>query len=125
MTRTYATLDVPPLFWKFVKEALEKAGYQHALMEDGTIDMNGIGLIASVSEPENDLQLVGETERGYEVFREPNRVGGHTYWSTEVGNGVVVWDTSLVSRGTLQLALNLEDARHAEEQSGKQTIPPT
>jgi hypothetical protein len=115
-TRTYVTLEVPPLFWQFVKRKLEEAGYNHAIMEDGEIDMHGIALTPNqgIPEPRTDLTHIGETKRGYQVFVEDNTVGGHTYWSDEVGNGVVVWDTSLVSKETLQLALNLEDTRHAE-----------
>ena len=92
MTRTYVTLDVPPLFWKFVKEQLEKAGYHHAIGENGELDMHGLALTPDrgIPEPRSDLKLVGETVEGHEIFREENTVGGHTYWSTEVGNGVVV-----------------------------------
>jgi hypothetical protein len=120
ITRTYVTMEVPPLFWKFIKEELEKAGYTHAIGGDGELDMHGIALVPdrSIPEPRADLKHVGETPLGYSIFREDNTVGGHTYWSDEVGNGVVVWDTSLVSKDTLQRTLNLEDARHAEEETG-------
>jgi hypothetical protein len=111
-------MEVPPLFWNFIKKELEKAGYTHAIGDNGELDMHGIALTSdrSIPEPRTDLKNVGETERGYQIFVEDNTVGGHTYWSDEVGNGVVVWDTSLVSKDTLLKTLNLEDARHAEEQ---------
>lgn len=36
---------------------------------------------------------------------EDNKVGGKRYWSDEIGGGVVVWDTSLVSREMVLLAV--------------------
>lgn len=42
------------------------------------------------------------------LYREPNEVGGHRWWSDEVGGGVVVWDTSLVDAQTLRDALEAE-----------------
>ncbi len=50
----------------------------------------------------------GTTSRGYTLFRCPNEVGGHTYWSDEVGDGILVWDTCLVDAETLRLALAIE-----------------
>lgn len=54
------------------------------------------------------LTEVGETSRGYKLYRAPNPVGGNTYWSDEIGGGVVVWDTCLVGEETLRLALSVE-----------------
>lgn len=54
------------------------------------------------------LEEVGRTFRGYTIFREPNEVGGHRYWSDEVGGGVVAWDTSLVSTETLAACVAIE-----------------
>jgi hypothetical protein len=51
--------------------------------------------------------------RGNTLFREENEVGGHRYWSDEIGGGVVVWDTSLVSEEMLKLAL-IEEAKRRE-----------
>lgn len=51
---------------------------------------------------------VGETSRGYTLYRQTNGVGGYTYWSDEIGSGVMVWDTALVGLETLQLAIKVE-----------------
>lgn len=49
--------------------------------------------------------------RGNHLHVEPNEVGGHRYWSDEIGGGVVVWDTSLVSPEMIRLALAAEEKR--------------
>lgn len=48
-----------------------------------------------------------------------NDAGGRTYYSDEVGGGVVIWDTSLVDGATLLAAMAMEAAllyREAEEE---------
>lgn len=55
------------------------------------------------------LEEVGTTDRGYTIFREVNEVGGHRYWSDEIGGGVVAWDTCLVDAGTLRECLRIEE----------------
>jgi hypothetical protein len=59
---------------------------------------------------ENKLVKIGETKIGHDIFREPNEVGGHRYWSTSVGGGVVIWDTCLASIEELEIAINYEKA---------------
>lgn len=54
------------------------------------------------------MQFVGITSRGYSIFVQDNEVGGKTYWSDEIGGGVIVWDTSLVSRESVEFALKKE-----------------
>ena len=56
------------------------------------------------------LDEVGTTSRGYTIFRERNEVGGHRYWSDEIGGGVVVWDTCLADSETLRRCLEIEAA---------------
>lgn len=58
-----------------------------------------------------------EDSRGNRLYVEENEVGGHRYWSDEIGGGVVVWDTSLVSREMLLLALEVEEKREKEEKT--------
>lgn len=43
-THTYAELRVSEEAYDEIRALLEAAGYQHAFMEDGAIDMHGIGL---------------------------------------------------------------------------------
>lgn len=49
------------------------------------------------------------------LYRQENEVGGHTYWSGEVGGGVMVWDTSLVDSSTVLAALTEEARRDRAE----------
>lgn len=61
------------------------------------------------------LKEIVEDSRGNRLYVEANEVGGHRYWSDEIGGGVVVWDTSLVSVEMLQLALTAEASRTADD----------
>ena len=54
---------------------------------------------------------VGRLPNGATLYREPNEVGGHRYWSDEIGGGVCVWDTSLVTDATLLAAIVEEHRR--------------
>lgn len=45
---------------------------------------------------------------GYTLFVQDNGCGGRSYWSDEVGCGVLVWDTCLVSVDTLRAAMESE-----------------
>jgi hypothetical protein len=58
---------------------------------------------------------VGKDSRGNTLFVEDNEVGGKRYWSDEIGGGVVVWDTALVSPEMLRLALADEEITAEEE----------
>jgi len=51
---------------------------------------------------------VGQTSRGYRIYREPNGAGGHRYWSDAIGGGVVIYDTCLASPEEIKLALKIE-----------------
>lgn len=64
---------------------------------------------------EGKLEEVCQLPNGSTLYREPNEVGGHRYWSDEVGGGVMAWDTCLVGRGTLLAALVEEERRHRTE----------
>jgi hypothetical protein len=54
------------------------------------------------------MKEVCQDSRGNTLYVEENEVGGRRYWSDEIGGGVVVWDTSLVSPEMVQLALDTE-----------------
>jgi hypothetical protein len=54
------------------------------------------------------MKEVCQDSRGNILYVEDNEVGGRRYWSDEIGGGVVVWDTSLVSLEMMQLALDAE-----------------
>lgn len=55
---------------------------------------------------------------GYTLFVKDNEAGGRTYYSDEVGCGVIVWDTVLVNEDTL-LAAILEEKRAAMKECGR------
>lgn len=46
-THTYAELEVSAAAYDEIAKLLRTAGYHQAFMEDGTIDMHGIGLTAA------------------------------------------------------------------------------
>ena len=52
---------------------------------------------------------------GCTLYREENGVGGHRYWTDEVGGGVMLWDTCLVDSSTL-LAAIVEEQREKRRQ---------
>ncbi len=57
------------------------------------------------------MEEVTQDSRGHTLFVIDNKVGGKRYWSDEIGGGVLVWDTSLVSTEMLQLALKQESGK--------------
>lgn len=56
------------------------------------------------------MKVVCRLPNACTLYREPNGVGGHRYWSDEVGGGVMLWDTCLVAPETLMAAM-VEEAR--------------
>lgn len=54
------------------------------------------------------LEKVVELQNGTSIYREPNEVGGHRYWSDSIGGGVMIWDTSLASIDELEVAIRYE-----------------
>lgn len=64
------------------------------------------------------MEQLGRLPNGATLYREPNEVGGHRYWSDEIGGGVVVWDTSLVDAGSLLAVLTQEVRREMDEKKG-------
>jgi hypothetical protein len=50
-THTYAELELSPAAYEEISRKLREAGYDHAFMDDGAIDMHGIG-VTKASEPE-------------------------------------------------------------------------
>ena len=61
------------------------------------------------------LREVGRDSRGNVLYVEDNGVGGHRYWSDEIGGGVMAWDTSLVSAEMVRMALEAEENRIHDE----------
>lgn len=44
MTHTFAELELSPAAYDEIRQKLQAAGYDHAFMEDGALDMHGIGV---------------------------------------------------------------------------------
>jgi hypothetical protein len=75
-----------------------------------------------MSEPVREttnMEIVGHLPNGCTLYREPNGVGGHRYWSDEIGGGAVVWDTCLVGRDTLLAAIVEEHRRETEARDAR------
>ena len=47
-THTYVELDISPAAYDEIRMKLEAADYGHCFMDDGTIDMHGLGLVRQV-----------------------------------------------------------------------------
>lgn len=52
-----------------------------------------------------DMAIATDFPDGISLYVQENGVGGHTYYTDEVGCGVMVWDTALVSERTLLAAI--------------------
>ena len=57
------------------------------------------------------IEDLGSLPNGCHLFRKPNGAGGFTYYSDEVGGGVMVWDTYLINESTLLTAIVCEHQR--------------
>lgn len=57
------------------------------------------------------MENLGCLPNGCHLFRRANEAGGFTYYSDEVGGGVMVWDTCLVDESTLLTAIVCEHHR--------------
>lgn len=68
----------------------------------------GKRILPTVTRKTTELIWWAETKEGCTIYREENKVGGARYWSDEIGGGVIVWDTCLVSPETLRQVLELE-----------------
>lgn len=65
------------------------------------------------------MKEIGQDSRGNTLFVEDNEVGGRRYWSDEIGGGVCVWDTCLVSTEMLKLALQKEEEAEAASRAAR------
>ena len=64
---------------------------------------------------DEQVEELGRLPNGCTLFRRANRVGGHRYFSDEIGGGVDVWDTSLVAESSLMAAIVAEQTRSYRE----------
>ena len=72
---------------------------------------------------DDTMEIVAQLPNGCALYRKPNEAGGHTYYSDEVGGGVLVWDTSLVEFSTLLVAIAEETRRRRQEYHAKREEP--
>jgi hypothetical protein len=61
------------------------------------------------------LHPAGTLPNGHGLWWEYNEVGGRTYWSDEIGGGLMVWDTALVEQSTLLAAIVEEERLRIKE----------
>jgi hypothetical protein len=75
VTHTYAVLEVSPKVYQEVRALLEAAGYSHAFISgrNEVIDMHGIALAASASEPAPKPEPSDTLERSWERFSEEEK----------------------------------------------------
>jgi len=57
----------------------------------------------------DDMEDLGLLPHGAHLYRKPNGVGGHVYYSDECGVMSFVWDTCIAHRSTLMAALLIEE----------------
>ena len=74
-TRTYAKLPVPEDIYNEIKEKLTKAGYEHAFLSNGCIDMHGIALEKAEPKKE-DKEFSSERAMRYDSFLRTHRPKG-------------------------------------------------
>lgn len=53
-----------------------------------------------------EMAIVRDFEDGTTLYVKENEAGGVTYYTDEIGCGVAVWDTAMISEKTLQAALD-------------------
>jgi hypothetical protein len=70
MTRTFAELEISQSAWNEIARKLRDAGYDHAFVDEKTIDMQGIGLTPAPPAPVETVI----TPEGQRFFRYPERV---------------------------------------------------
>ena len=58
---------------------------------------------------------VCELPNGCTLYRQLNEAGGYTYYSDEIGGGVMVWDTCLINQDTILTAIVEENRRSRKE----------
>ena len=69
------------------------------------------------------LKQIARDSRGNCLYVEPNGVGGHRYWSDDIGGGVAIWDTCLGSVEMIELAIKHESRRTDCAQCGGEFFP--
>jgi hypothetical protein len=70
MTHTFAELEISQPAWNEIAQKLRAAGYDHAFVDEKTIDMHGIGLTPTAP----GLVEMTVNEHGQRFFRYPERV---------------------------------------------------
>ena len=64
-----------------------------------------IQIVTNDCESKLEMKEVATLPNSCSLYRKDNGVGGHCYYSDEIGGGVNVWDTSLVAESTLIAAI--------------------
>jgi hypothetical protein len=67
-----------------------------------------IGPGVFTEDKERPLIEIGQTSRGYTIYRQESIVGGWIYLSDEIGGGAVVYDAVLIDPESVELALKYD-----------------
>ena len=71
--------------------------------------------IASFVDVTDKLEKVCELPGGFMLYVQKNGAGGRSYYSDEIGDGVLIYDTCLHGQGSILTALAVESAFADEE----------
>ena len=72
-----------------------------------------------MSEIKKNAELVCITPDGFSIYRKPNSVGGHEYWSDETAPGVMIWDTSITYETSFLCAALVETLKMSSNEGIK------
>lgn len=66
MSHTLATMQVSAVCYEEIKRTLQAAGYDHAFLEGGMIDMTGLAVVPPDPEKERIRRIDTAHRRGYQ-----------------------------------------------------------
>lgn len=69
------------------------------------------------------MQIIGQDSRGNCLYHTVSSIGSTQYWSDEIGGGVLIWDTALVSEEMLFLAMAIHRTRPKMENADLPECP--
>lgn len=112
----------PPAWWR-VENPDAGACSPSAMADLGWVYYSPV--IPPMPKTAGDAEQICTLPNGNLLYCASNGVGGHTYYSDEIGGGVMVWDTCLTDRSTLLAAIVAEEARVRAETIRQLTLART
>lgn len=74
MTHTYAVLELSRAAVEEIRRKFEEAGYQHAFLEDGVIDMHGIAVRAREDIDMHEIAVRAREDTAEELLAKRNQL---------------------------------------------------